>query len=756
MDEFLSLCDAASDDGGEDSSTSESYLTAPTDFSMDSARDATDLDSFMSVASTLLPRNSRPNSANESGTSSSHERTITEDVIQSKIEELCKTKEKIIEQARATVFGSGAGVSKENKPSGSGARLVDLDFDAATQSFELSVSERATLFDSDSSDDEMTDNKKDLSATGKQLQKRLKKLELEREASTSALRPPTPVEIPKKAKQKETVLTGIVRKECVAATVFDSFFKFKIRNPKVSSSTFEAYIEGHKCVHISDLRPTTVIKADSWTTAGVVVAREVRKSANGKDYLIWKMHDLKDCQQPPVVVLLFGEAFKEHWKLQPGICVALMTPVIADNDKNPNAGADKFKPKSSRVTLKVFKPVQIVELGYSTDLGTCKGVKLDGQRCSNFVNVSFSEYCIHHVMKEVRKLSANRGTFNSAMSVPPPKNPANRMYCNPMNRTGLPNKPTSFVSSAGIDGTIRPTTSNVFKSSELKTTSKEEEKQTLQEIITHRSHTLGARNMRLLADSKKGKTEETATKVNTSSMADFIKVQSAPVRPILRSPRLGSGLGGSGCVTLTASSKPTSSPSDPAKLRAIAIMKRNKDQPTSSKKCLKRQQVEDANDSLDHKRSKLSPLENGIDLDALLKRKSIHDKDANKAQGLEAQKHLDSLEAREKVETFVSECMSVKDVKVVSCKKCGYTAQRQSDLCMRQGHCVTHTTAEKRFFKCGGCQRRTTAFSMMPTKPCKHCDANQWIRVAMKDERKVKLENEKLLVRDCYRIKRSF
>lgn len=35
MDEFLSLCDAASDDGGEDSSTSESYLTAPTDFSMD-------------------------------------------------------------------------------------------------------------------------------------------------------------------------------------------------------------------------------------------------------------------------------------------------------------------------------------------------------------------------------------------------------------------------------------------------------------------------------------------------------------------------------------------------------------------------------------------------------------------------------------------------------------------------------------------------------------------------------------------------
>ncbi|VDO62346.1 unnamed protein product [Heligmosomoides polygyrus] len=380
--------------------------------------------------------------------------------------------------------------------------------------------------------------------------------------------------------------------------------------------------------------------SDSWTTAGVVVAREVRKSANGKDYLIWKMHDLKDCQQPPVVVLLFGEAFKEHWKLQPGICVALMTPVIADNDKNPNAGADKFK-----VTLKVFKPVQIVELGYSTDLGTCKGVKLDGQRCSNFVNVSFSEYCIHHVMKEVRKLSANRG--EPMVTAKLLKSLRNKGTYSDCSRTGLPNKPTSFVSSAGIDGTIRPTTSNVFKSSELKTTSKEEEKQTLQEIITHRVSGHMWHSLALYA-----------------------------IRDLLHPPND----------------------------KYIFLRVRGK-----CKDSLKEHDIA--------------------------------------AQGLEAQKHLDSLEAREKVETFVSECMSVKDVKVVSCKKCGYTAQRQSDLCMRQGHCVTHTTAEKRFFKCGGCQRRTTAFSMMPTKPCKHCDANQWIRVAMKDERKVKLENEKLLVR---------
>ncbi|KIH45412.1 Mcm10 replication factor [Ancylostoma duodenale] len=120
---------------------------------------------------------------------------------------------------------------------------------------------------------------------------------------------------------------------------------------------------------------------------------------------------------------------------------------------------------------------------------------------------------------------------------------------------------------------------------------------------------------------------------------------------------------------------------------------------------------------------------------------------AAKAQGIAAQKHLDVLEQREKVETFVTECMSVKDVKVVTCKKCDYTAQKQSELCKSEGHTVKYTTAEKRFFKCGACHKRTVVFSMLPTKPCKHCAANEWVRVAMKDERKVKLENEQLLLR---------
>ncbi|VDO88673.1 unnamed protein product [Haemonchus placei] len=183
------------------------------------------------------------------------------------------------------------------------------------------------------------------------------------------------------------------------------------------------------------------ITGESWTTAGVVVSREVRKSANGKDYLIWKLHDLKDCQQPPVMLLLFGEAYKEYWKLQVGICVALMTPMIADQDKNPAPSSEKFKPRTSRLVLKVFKPVQVVELGYSSDLGS----------------------------------------FNSVTSHPPPQNP-NRRLCSTLTRAG-PSRGIGSLDSSISLGIIRPTQTNVIKSSELKTTTKSEEKETLKKIM---------------------------------------------------------------------------------------------------------------------------------------------------------------------------------------------------------------------------------------------------------------------------------
>ncbi|WKX88857.1 hypothetical protein Q1695_008474 [Nippostrongylus brasiliensis] len=308
-----------------------------------------------------------------------------------------------------------------------------------------------------------------------------------------------------------------------------------------------------------------------------------------------------------------------------------------------------------------------------------------------------------------------------------------------------------------LTSTIRPTQANqIAASSTLKPTTRSEENETLKEIMSSRAHTLGARNMMSLAELKKGGGKESVSAEVKGSMADFIKGQissssTSAVRPAptLHAPQLGFGLNGAKNITLdvNTTTKPTPSSHDPAKLRAISILKRSKEHSGSNVKTTKRRNVSEDQAETGAKRSKLGALDNKVDLDALMKRKSIHDSEANKAQGIMVQQHLDGLEAREKVETFVTECMSVKDVKVVSCKKCGYTAPRQSELCMREGHAVKRSTAEKRFFKCGSCKKRTVVYSMMPTKPCQHCEANEWIRVAMKDERKVVLENERLMVR---------
>lgn len=133
---------------------------------------------------------------------------------------------------------------------------------------------------------------------------------------------------------------------CIHNYDFQNFLKLlsAFRNPKISSTTFESYVQGFKRVRISTLKPSFVNPSEGFVTAGVIVGRDIRKSASGTDYVMWKLHDLKNCQDQPIRVLLFGEAYKEYWKLQVGGCIALMSPQVADADKH--AADNKFKANS--------------------------------------------------------------------------------------------------------------------------------------------------------------------------------------------------------------------------------------------------------------------------------------------------------------------------------------------------------------------------------------------------------------------------
>ncbi|VDM68790.1 unnamed protein product [Strongylus vulgaris] len=319
------------------------------------------------------------------------------------------------------------------------------------------------------------------------------------------------------------------------------------RNPKISSETFDSFIQGFKRVRISDLRSAQAIPKDGFVTAGVIVGRDIRKSASGKDYVIWKLHDLKNCQEQPIRLLLFGDAYKEHWKSQVGVCAALVNPHVADEDK-PDASKN-FKPSSSGVTLKAFKRAEIIELGVSSDLGMCKGVKFGGQKCGNFVNTSLSEFCVHHIMNEARKLSANRGAFNSVTSQPPIKRAANPIFMGTHSFvvTFRNTKFNAVVPAHGLasnSDTMHPTTSNVKLPAEQKTTTKVEEKAVLKEIISDRAHMLGARNLIAVVESKTVRSGAKSNKTEDQvSMADFIKNQETrEVKPDFHMPKLGYGL----------------------------------------------------------------------------------------------------------------------------------------------------------------------------------------------------------------------
>ncbi|KHJ88052.1 primase zinc finger, partial [Oesophagostomum dentatum] len=394
MDEFLSLCEADKED--EIQTTSDSPAD-PFEGSPVTSSSRQEECSVPSSSGTLNPAKSCFEEVS----------SLDPSEIQKEIERLMQLKQNVIEQARSTVFDSGTAKNGDTSVRKSGLRVVDLNFEGSSQSDQSCSSQQTkTSLGEEESDDEFVDNKKyfrELSETGKLLQKQLNKQEQKEIARHERISymPAQPI----KKTHETAVPKPESKKKPDSPTAFDSFFQIRIRNPKISSSTFESFIDGIKKLHISQLRTTSIPK-DGFVTAGVIVNREIRKSASGTDFVVWNLHDLKNCQDKCARLLLFGDAYKEFWKLQVGACVALVNPQIAD-DNRPDADK-KFKSSFTGVTLKAFRRAEVIELGYSSDLGTCKGVKFGGEKCSNFVNTSLSEYCVYHVMNEARKLSAKR------------------------------------------------------------------------------------------------------------------------------------------------------------------------------------------------------------------------------------------------------------------------------------------------------------------------------------------------------------
>ncbi|CAG9537697.1 unnamed protein product [Cercopithifilaria johnstoni] len=534
--------------------------------------------------------------------------------------------------------------------------------------------------------------------------------------------------------------------------VYDPFFGIRIRNPILSSAAFQSYCDGLKKIRLSQLKSFSK-NGDKWISLAIIIEKTgCRKSANGNEYMIWNTSDLTNSLDTNVKILVFGDCIKKFWKLQLGTVIALVAPLFADGD-------------NKQTTVKLTKCAQVLEMGFCPDFGHCKAIKKDGGLCQNVVNLSQCERCIYHVQREAQKFTANRGSFASVLANPSRKLPlqesnsfsggvitvSRRAARVPANALSINESRKNFEQQqAG---------SCLMQSKNLK----RREKMTLDALIAKETAICGTRS----ASQPHGKI--LPKERSNESLKEFLQKQDE-IKSSTHSPELGKGLN-SESVLLISPRKMVNklSASANAKQKAIAtIMKKGgleKADPNSINGRPKKRHLffsPEHKEELKMKRSEVNVNVNGNsekvrefsktfytadEISALLKKKSNHDGELRREDAIREERYFQVMEQKEKLENYLTNTMEIRNYNVITCTQCNYTSHKQSDLCKQLHHTVKQWKANKRFFRCKQCHRRTFSYERLSTTPCAQCGCNDFIRVAMKDEKRVKLPQENLLLR---------
>lgn len=120
-------------------------------------------------------------------------------------------------------------------------------------------------------------------------------------------------------------------------------------------------------------------------------------------FMVIKLTDLKW----ELDLFLFDTGFDQFWKMSLGTVVAILNPGIFP-PKNSDTGRFSLKMSSSEDT--------VIEIGSARDLGFCKSVKKDGQKCSAWIDRRRTEFCDFHVSLQLEKSKAGRMEVNGSSS----------------------------------------------------------------------------------------------------------------------------------------------------------------------------------------------------------------------------------------------------------------------------------------------------------------------------------------------------
>uniref|UniRef100_A0A914L8M5 Protein MCM10 homolog n=1 Tax=Meloidogyne incognita TaxID=6306 RepID=A0A914L8M5_MELIC len=586
------------------------------------------------------------------------------------------------------------------------------------------------------------------------------------------------------------MFTNTVSEECKedtsksqTAEIFDPLFGIRISNPKLTLETSNTFFSGIQKLRLSQLSTNRLLSMqkneseEGWATMAVMVERSgCKRSGNGNEYIIWRMSDLKDLNAVSVKVLLFGDCFRQYWKLQPGNTFFLNNPQVCEPSTNNNNNSNRQN--ECILTLKLFKPGQLIEVGFCPDLGRCQGRKAsDGDQCSNFVNISRSLYCPFHIQQRARQVAAKRGTLNRTANLPTKEYRLQSKGQSPQKERPPPElvlikRRKSLAEEKGkkfimpMSASRRASLRNSSLNDSITKIDPELEKQNrqIEKLISENPFHLGSKNLRIMRQrlsqpsnkenidpkANAAKPSESASNRSLSSMRDFIQTQQNSIHhtnssPITRDKQ----------PILLADSKNVLNSNELNKLkRAAEIFKAGNG--GASYNGVKRPKLETAAEqSCQQNKKKGGSLLGGTftdeQLNSLLNKKSSYEHEADQEQLNRQNLYFDRREVEEQIETNATSLMEIRGCKVVTCTQCDYTSVNQSTYCKLSGHQVKRHVADKRFFKCMDCKRRITCYEKMQIKPCLNCKSTKYIRVAMCDERKVLLEQEKLKIKEVER-----
>ncbi|CAF3043872.1 unnamed protein product [Rotaria sp. Silwood2] len=579
-----------------------------------------------------------------------------------------------------------------------------------------------------------------------------------------------------------TLTTGSKTQSIITPSVYiDPTTHIRIGTLNYTPNEIKTKLNSIKFIRLCEIDKQPSPMPTEWCTMAVLAHKsDVKQASNGSTYSIWRITDFKIT----INMFLFGDAHQSLWKTTLSSVL-----LIYDGDTK----------KSGQLSIKYERNICI--LGSNPDLGQCKSKTKSGEQCKILINRHECEYCVTHAHQIHKNNQRNTNKFN-----------VGNMSRMNLQSTGsfVPKKFANLAGSydgGGGDGSSSWSTNSsksksLKKSNDsLKTTgnslnNKEKSMLVMLGIEDDPLVCVRTQETKGLADSMADIRELYQAKQAANKVKKMIQKETknrdqddtkTPIRsyPLVASTSPSQELKKSPIsltISQTSSTSAINKISSPkqfvdltksasseainnAKQRAIDILK----QRLAHKQItpVKGQSLISADTSSSSTSS--SPKRSNTEFDSNLVSKRLKISNSN-SDSVEQQRFVDIMnmksshsdlysqmtldeiferyKKKENIEEKLLQIME-RDIKVVVCRQCHYTAYKQSILCKQKQHYVKICEVKQKFFECIECHKRVFTWSQYPAENCTQCHSLKGFRRTplIRERHGAKFEDEILLLR---------